>query len=189
MLFCFVTVAPQVTVAKPAVHTGPGDDVTVDCVVHASPEATVVWYHNDSVIDRQERTNLNIRTEGEKWILHITDLLPRDLGEYSCVAGNTYGSDSGSNVLTGRASGDPQQICIFVIRGSTHYWPTANTRHRSNVGPTLIRHWMDVLSLLGYYKAAPQRLHLLLWPGYSNWSTESRVDYMAGIPAKVCRVR
>ena len=143
MLFCFVTVAPQVTVAKPAVHTGPGDDVTVDCVVHASPEATVVWYHNDSVIDRQERTNLNIRTEGEKWILHITDLLPRDLGEYSCVAGNTYGSDSGSNVLTGIAS----EQCVCVIRGSTHYCVIASTRHQSNVVAMLgqrRRRWTNI---------------------------------------------
>jgi len=56
-----LTVGPVVDVASELVYTGPGQSVTIECIVESDPKATVTWHHNGSTsaIDFTRQSNVD----------------------------------------------------------------------------------------------------------------------------------
>lgn len=84
-----------------AIHTGLGDNVAIECVFDASPAVQVVWSHNSSDINNQERPNVQQKNVEQTWSLEITDVQMIDIGSYVCEGGNSYGGAAAQITLSG----------------------------------------------------------------------------------------
>jgi len=67
-----LTVGPVIDVASELVYTGPGQSLTIECIVESLPKASVTWYHNSSssALDFSQRSNVN----SGQWFMDITCL-------------------------------------------------------------------------------------------------------------------
>lgn len=70
--------------------------VKILCPVIALPSATIAWLFNgSSVKDRSVRL-----VDSENASLTMTSVTPEDVGSYTCVAKNAYGSSSETTYLS-----------------------------------------------------------------------------------------
>lgn len=73
-----------------------GTAVKILCPVIALPSATIGWLFNgSSVKDRSVRL-----VDSENASLTMTSVTPEDVGSYTCVAKNAYGSSSETTYLS-----------------------------------------------------------------------------------------
>ncbi|ELT99735.1 hypothetical protein CAPTEDRAFT_180340 [Capitella teleta] len=95
---------PSVHVTEELIHTGPGQEVHIECVFSASPQVDVTWKHNGSDIDFGLRSNLISETHNERSMdlckIKIQDMRPSDVGEYSCKGVNSLGAAEGTVVIS-----------------------------------------------------------------------------------------
>ena len=84
------------------VFSGLGLKEALECVVHSSPRAVVVWTRDGVVLDNQME-NILISQEANRHLLSL-DLETRDMfGTYQCEASNELGSARSSVSVTGLA--------------------------------------------------------------------------------------
>ena len=75
----------------------------LECVVHSSPRAVVVWTRDGTVLDN-EMDNILISQEANRHLISI-DMKTREMfGTYKCEASNELGSAQSSVLVTGLAS-------------------------------------------------------------------------------------
>lgn len=72
-----------------------GDDLALTCTfnVHATPSRAVLWYHGGTAVDpNSPRGGISLETEkldeGIRSKLQVTEVSPRDSGNYTCVPSN-----------------------------------------------------------------------------------------------------
>ena len=96
---------PTVHVEKPTIYTGPGHEVSIECIFDANPAVSVIWTHNGTDIDFDQRQNIGMAEQevvnGVRQVLRITNLQPFDLGLYRCDGGNDRGTAYEDIVLSG----------------------------------------------------------------------------------------
>lgn len=91
--------APEVTAEEVNIVTGMGNQVTLTCLVYASPSAVVVWTKEGHVIS--SNTNI-LKQEGHRHTISIQQMQEGDFGTYVCQAGNSLGqSDVAIHVTEG----------------------------------------------------------------------------------------
>ena len=92
-------------VEKPTIYTGPGHEVSIECIFDANPAVSVIWTHNGTDIDFDQRQNIGMAEQevvnGVRQVLRITNLQPFDLGLYRCDGGNDRGTAYEDIVLSG----------------------------------------------------------------------------------------
>ncbi|CRK97760.1 CLUMA_CG011140, isoform A [Clunio marinus] len=108
-----VNFAPEIKTSMPVVHTRPGLQAKIDCLVVSHPVAQIHWFFNGTPVNK--RNNL-ITTQDtdltasepypmyyskKRHILMIRNVRETDLGKYECIAENSLGMQSGSIMLTG----------------------------------------------------------------------------------------
>lgn len=54
------TDAPEIEVERPFVHTGVGHEAQLICVVHAEPQAHVIWYKETTQIGTTEQLSQQV---------------------------------------------------------------------------------------------------------------------------------
>ncbi|KAF4523236.1 hypothetical protein B566_EDAN011462, partial [Ephemera danica] len=94
--------APEIEVERSWVHSGEGYEAQLVCVVHAEPQAEVLWYQDSFLLDPNERRTME--TRGSKHTLSIRGVQSADFGNYSCVADNNMGRAKKYMELSGRPS-------------------------------------------------------------------------------------
>lgn len=52
--------APEIEVERPFVHTGVGHEAQLICVVHAEPQAHVIWYKESTQIGTTEQLSQQV---------------------------------------------------------------------------------------------------------------------------------
>ncbi|XP_075214141.1 limbic system-associated membrane protein-like [Lycorma delicatula] len=80
---------PEIEVERSWVHSGEGYEAQLVCIVHAEPQAEVVWYRDTLRLDTTERRIMEVR--GSRHTLIIRKVQASDFGNYSCVADNSMG--------------------------------------------------------------------------------------------------
>ncbi|XP_039280250.1 limbic system-associated membrane protein [Nilaparvata lugens] len=80
---------PEIEVERGWVHSGEGYEAQLVCIVHAEPQAEVLWYRDTLRLDTTERRIMEVR--GSRHTLIIRKVQSSDFGNYSCVADNTMG--------------------------------------------------------------------------------------------------
>ncbi|XP_055312751.1 neural cell adhesion molecule 1-like [Sitodiplosis mosellana] len=105
-IFVNVLYAPEIEVERPFVHTGVGHEAQLICVVHAEPQAHVIWYKETTQIGTTEQ--LSQQSRGNRHTLTIRNVTYNDLGNYTCQASNNLGKDRASLTLSGIPS-----VCTF----------------------------------------------------------------------------
>lgn len=107
-----VNFMPEIKVLNPIVHTRPGLQTKLECLVYSQPAAEVHWFFNGSPVNR--RTNL-ITTQDidlsasessmfyskKRHILMIRNVRETDLGKYECKAENSQGLQNNFVTLMG----------------------------------------------------------------------------------------
>ena len=77
----------------------------MECIFDANPPVSVIWTHNDTDIDFDQRQNIHMgqlpAADGVREILEIDNLQPMDLGEYRCDGGNDRGTAFEDVILSG----------------------------------------------------------------------------------------
>ena len=66
----------------------------MQCVVRTSPDTTVQWFNNGSLIEPSPDYNINFDRVTGLCSLRIADAFPQDSGQYTCVATNPVGSEA-----------------------------------------------------------------------------------------------
>ena len=85
------------------VYSGLGLKEELECVVHSSPRAVVVWTRDGVVLDNN-MDNIRISQEANRHLLSL-DLETQEMfGTYKCEASNELGSAHSSVLVTGLAS-------------------------------------------------------------------------------------
>lgn len=56
--------APEIEVERPFVHTGVGHEAQLICVVHAEPQAHVIWYKETTQIGTTEQLSQQVSYTG-----------------------------------------------------------------------------------------------------------------------------
>ena len=85
------------------VYSGLGLKESLECVVHSSPRALVVWTRDGVVLDNN-MDNVIISQEANRHLLSL-DLETREMfGTYKCEASNELGSAHSSVLVTGLAT-------------------------------------------------------------------------------------
>jgi len=96
---------PTVHVEQSTIYTGPGHKVSIECIFDANPPVNVIWTHNGTDIDFDQRQNIHMgklpAKDGNRDTLEISNLQPMDLGEYRCDGGNDRGTAFEDVVLSG----------------------------------------------------------------------------------------
>ena len=97
---------PTVHVEKSTIYTGPGHKVSVECIFDANPPVSVIWTHNGTDVDFDQRQNIHMAqlsadNDGIREILEINNLQPTDLGTYRCDGGNDRGTAYEDVTLSG----------------------------------------------------------------------------------------
>ncbi|XP_031625515.1 protein amalgam-like [Contarinia nasturtii] len=105
-IFVNVLYAPEIEVERPFVHTGVGHEAQLICVVHAEPQAHVIWYKETTQIGTTEQ--LSQQSRGNRHTLTIRNVTYNDFGNYTCQASNSLGKDRASLQLSGIPS-----VCTF----------------------------------------------------------------------------
>lgn len=87
------------------IHTGPGAETYLPCVVSAQPEPTVTWYHNETKLglrDLPQHKEIVVDNQGQAtdYQLHIRGVKDSDLGTYVCAVTNDKGATSTEIRLT-----------------------------------------------------------------------------------------
>ncbi|KAG7514858.1 B-cell receptor CD22-like [Solea senegalensis] len=87
-----ITVAVEYAPKLPSVSVSPsgiveGSSVTLTCSADANPEATCIWYKNQTLIKGAER------------IYHLSPISSEDRGLYECSCQNVYGTTTTSKYL------------------------------------------------------------------------------------------
>ncbi|XP_075214142.1 lachesin-like [Lycorma delicatula] len=80
---------PEIEVERSWVHSGEGYEAQLVCIVHAEPQAEVLWYRDTLRLDTTERRIMEVR--GSRHTLVISRVQASDFGNYSCVADNSVG--------------------------------------------------------------------------------------------------
>ena len=80
-MFSRVSVAPEIRVGNPVVHTRPGMQAKIECLVFSHPAATVHWFINgmpvnkrNNVITTQDMDLVSFDKEKELFIFNIFHL-------------------------------------------------------------------------------------------------------------------
>ncbi|KAK3730033.1 hypothetical protein QZH41_009543, partial [Actinostola sp. cb2023] len=84
-----VQVPPRVTVEKTNVFIFPGGSTSVQCLAVGIPPPVVIWYKNNKSLDPGGRVHANDAGE-----LVVTNAVPNDAGNYTCIARSVGGSTS-----------------------------------------------------------------------------------------------
>ena len=71
-----------------------GTDVKILCPVTALPNATITWLFNGSSFKEENRRL--VKNGG----VSLIGVIPEHVGSYTCVARNSYGSDSKTTILS-----------------------------------------------------------------------------------------
>jgi len=95
--------SPAVEPLVSEVYSGLGLEEELECVVHSSPRAVVLWSRDGQVLDNN-MDNLVIRQESNRHILSLSMQSQEMFGTYKCQASNELGSAHSSVKLTGLAS-------------------------------------------------------------------------------------
>jgi hypothetical protein len=98
---------PEVSVEEMFIHSKSGETVTLVCVVHANPRAEVKWFKDGT--DITTKADHADRHE-HKFVLE--DLSEEQMGNYTCVAENKWGSNTGVIEISGKF------LCAFFFRPS-----------------------------------------------------------------------
>nr|ARK20015.1 venom protein [Ampulex compressa] len=103
-----VNYAPEIEVKREVVHSGIGLESDLICIVHAHPEARVMWYKDQKeIIPKKGRTALKRKENNHTLkIMHTTE---QDFGVYTCRAMNNIDQASKTITLTGA----PSQAIIY----------------------------------------------------------------------------
>ncbi|KAL0273991.1 UNVERIFIED_CONTAM: hypothetical protein PYX00_006538 [Menopon gallinae] len=80
---------PEIEVERSWVHSGEGFEAQLVCIVHAEPQADVLWYRDTLRLDTTDRRSMEVR--GSRHTLYIRKVQASDFGNYSCVADNSLG--------------------------------------------------------------------------------------------------
>lgn len=80
-------------------HVKEGEAVRFDCQVQCTPEASLVWYHQDKPLKSDDIYKIIPGEEGHSSLV-IAEAFPEDSGEYTVKAVNAVGEVSCSAVLT-----------------------------------------------------------------------------------------
>ena len=76
---------------------------TLECVVHSSPRASVVWTRDGVVLDNGME-NIEMRQESNRHFLSVSLESQEMFGTYKCQASNELGSGHSSVLVTGLAT-------------------------------------------------------------------------------------
>ncbi|KYB28717.1 limbic system-associated membrane protein isoform X1 [Tribolium castaneum] len=91
---------PEISVEKPLVHSGEGQEAQLVCIVHGENQPEVLWYRDTMQLDTTERRIMESR--GSRHTLLIRKVHRSDFGNYTCVADNQLGKTRKSVQLTGK---------------------------------------------------------------------------------------
>lgn len=91
---------PEITIEKPLVHSGVGQEAVLVCIVHGEAQPEVSWYRDTMQIDQSERHIIEAR--GARHSLIIRRMHSQDFGNYTCVADNQLGKQRKTITLTGK---------------------------------------------------------------------------------------
>lgn len=105
------------------------------CIVHARPNAQVVWSKNSNPIE--DPGHIEEQDKGHRHSLQINVVTETDFGEYSCEATNEYGTSSASIHLTGRRKRNHLLWFIYAQYGillilSQHEFPKSEVCENIN---------------------------------------------------------
>ena len=87
----------------PEVYSGTGLQEELQCIVHSSPRAMVVWTRDGLVLDN-DMENVVMRQESNKHLLSLSMESKEMFGTYKCEASNELGSAHSSVLVTGLAT-------------------------------------------------------------------------------------
>ena len=103
------TDVPEAIIWEDNITAVAGDEVLVECGIYSNPSdnVTVVWYHDDVVIDLEEERYAAYEEVGEDEdreddvtaTLAIADVTAKDSGVYHCFAENQIGSNFSNGVI------------------------------------------------------------------------------------------
>ncbi|XP_049831756.1 limbic system-associated membrane protein isoform X1 [Schistocerca gregaria] len=111
---------PEIEVERSWVHSGEGYEAQLVCIVHAEPQADVLWYRDTLRLDTTERRIMEVR--GSRHTLILRKVQASDFGNYSCVADNVLGKTRQYLELSGK----PNPV-TFVSK------PVSRFRDRYNI--------------------------------------------------------
>ena len=98
-----VTDPPAVEPMVTEIYSGLGLQEELDCVVHSSPRASVVWTRDGVVLDNGME-NIEMRQESNRHFLSVSLESQEMFGTYKCQASNELGSGHSSVLVTGLAT-------------------------------------------------------------------------------------
>ena len=100
---------PEANIWEDNITAITGDEVIVECGIYSNPSdnVTVVWYHDDVVIDMEDQRYIAEEMEGEDddredditATLVISGITAQDAGVYHCLAENQIGSNISNGVV------------------------------------------------------------------------------------------
>jgi len=94
-----VLYSPVVQAELEMVHSGPGFQAALSCIVTAHPRPTVRWYRDSLLLDSDN--NFLLESRGSLHTLIILRVRREQFGQYSCVGSNSLGRARASVRLTG----------------------------------------------------------------------------------------
>ncbi|KAK8785227.1 hypothetical protein V5799_008410 [Amblyomma americanum] len=114
-----------------------GDEIIVSCVVGKSAAGpyAIAWSKDGSVLKDSGRVSVSSAHSRSSATLRIASLRPEDVGNYTCTASNSFGSDSFTAQLVVHGKLDFGVIC-----------PRLKETCRNLRAPILPRKDMDVYS-------------------------------------------
>ncbi|XP_075526208.1 hemicentin-1-like [Dermacentor variabilis] len=92
-----------------------GEQILVSCAVRsvATGPHRMTWLKDGQVLEKSDRVSVSAQFKGTAAIM-IADLRPEDVGNYTCVASNAFGSDSFTAALVVQGEFCPY---ISILRG------------------------------------------------------------------------